>query len=116
MLPNCDQPRPACATHSLLFLLSWQQFPHPRTIFDPELPGEQEYLYFVMVELNMDDIRELKRVTQLEMKGTLDADALKTFVEVTWLNKPILSGLTDVRETAWTCNEHHTDECMKKHH
>lgn len=35
-----------------------------------------------MVELNMDDIRELKRITALEMQGTLDADGVKAFVEV----------------------------------
>ena len=29
----------------------------------------------------MDDIRELKRVTQLEMQGTLDADGVKAFVD-----------------------------------
>ena len=50
-----------------------------RTIPDPEFPGEpDEKLYFVMVELNMDDIKELKRVTMLEMHG------LKAFVEVSW--------------------------------
>ena len=52
-----------------------------RTIPDPEFPGEDEHLYFVMVEFNMDDIRELKRITQLELTGTLDADGLKAFVE-----------------------------------
>lgn len=35
-----------------------------------------------MVELNMDDIRELRRVTQIEMQGSLDADGVKAFVEV----------------------------------
>jgi len=39
-----------------------------------------------MVELNMDDIRELKRITALEMQGTLDADGVKAFVEATWLD------------------------------
>lgn len=54
-----------------------------RTIPDPEFPGEpDEKLYFVMVELNMDDIKELKRVTMLEMQGSLDQDGLKAFVEV----------------------------------
>ena len=54
-----------------------------RTIPDPECPGEEdEKLFFVMVELNMDDIRELRRVTQIEMQGTLDADGVKAFVEV----------------------------------
>lgn len=57
----------------------------PRTIPDPNFPGEDEILYFVMVELNFDDIKELKRITALEMQGTLDADGLKAFVEVTQL-------------------------------
>ncbi|CAL1133886.1 unnamed protein product [Cladocopium goreaui] len=53
-----------------------------RTIPDPEFPGEEdEKLFFVMVELNMDDIRELRRVTQIEMQGSLDADGVKAFVE-----------------------------------
>ena len=30
----------------------------------------------------MDDIKELKRVTALEMQGSLDSDGLKAFVEV----------------------------------
>lgn len=34
----------------------------------------------------MDDIRELKRITALEMQGTLDADGVKAFVEATWLD------------------------------
>lgn len=54
----------------------------PRTVPDPELPGEGELLYFVMVEMNIEDIKELRRITQLEMEGTLDADGLKAFVEV----------------------------------
>ena len=54
-----------------------------RTIPDPEFPGEpDELLYFVMVELNMDDIKELRRATALEMQGSLDQDGLKAFVEV----------------------------------
>jgi len=52
---------------------------------DPEFPGEEEYLYFVMVEFNVEDIRELRRITQLELTGTLDADGLKAFVEVSYL-------------------------------
>ena len=51
---------------------------------DPEFPGEEEYLYFVMVEFNIEDIRELRRITQLELTGTLDADGVKAFVEVPW--------------------------------
>lgn len=51
---------------------------------DPEFPGEDEWLYFVMVEFNLDDIRELKKITQIELQGSLDADGLKAFVEVTY--------------------------------
>ncbi|CAL1164245.1 unnamed protein product [Cladocopium goreaui] len=52
-----------------------------RTMEDPEFPGEDEYLFFVMVEFNIEDIRELRRITQLELTGTLDADGVKAFVE-----------------------------------
>lgn len=47
---------------------------------------EEDVLYFVCVELNLDDVRELRRITQLEMAGTLDSEGLKAFVEVAWLN------------------------------
>ncbi|CAK9011868.1 Uncharacterized protein SCF082_LOCUS11278 [Durusdinium trenchii] len=51
------------------------------TIPDPEFPGEDEVLFFVMVEFNIDDIKELRRVTQIELTGTLDADGLRAFVD-----------------------------------
>lgn len=35
-----------------------------------------------MVEFNIDDVKELRRITQIEMSGHLDADGLKAFVEV----------------------------------
>ena len=54
----------------------------PRTVADPEFPGENELLYFVMVEMNIEDVKELRRITQLEMEGTLDSEGLKAFVEV----------------------------------
>ena len=38
-------------------------------------------LYFVLVEFNLEDIKEMKLVIQLEMTGTLDRDGLKSFVE-----------------------------------
>lgn len=54
-----------------------------RTVPDPEFPGEpDELLYFAMVEINMDDIKELKRITALEMQGSLDSDGLRAFVDV----------------------------------
>jgi len=37
-----------------------------------------------MVEFNVEDIKELKRITTLELQGTLDADGVKQFVEVTY--------------------------------
>lgn len=49
---------------------------------DPEFPGEDEHLFFVLVEFNVEDVRELKRITELELQGSLDADGLKAFVEV----------------------------------
>lgn len=48
---------------------------------DPEFPGEDEHLYFVLVEFNVEDIKELKRIVALELTGTLDADGVKAFVE-----------------------------------
>ncbi|CAJ1400261.1 unnamed protein product [Effrenium voratum] len=52
------------------------------TIGDPEFPDDpEERLYFVMVELNIEDVRELKRVTEMELSGTLDKDGVKAFVE-----------------------------------
>lgn len=53
-----------------------------RTMPDPEFPGEDEHLFFVLVEFNVEDVRELKRITELELQGSLDADGLKAFVEV----------------------------------
>ena len=53
---------------------------------DPEFPGEAEFLYFVLIEFNIEDIKEYKRITALEMTGTLDPDGVKAFVEVTQLN------------------------------
>lgn len=43
-------------------------------------------LFFVMVEFNVDDLKELKRVTQIELSGKLDKDGLKAFVEASWYN------------------------------
>jgi hypothetical protein len=74
------------SSHSFCFGSSKQQLGHPRTIPDPEFPGEDEHLFFVMVELNLDDVKELKRVTALEMQGTLDAEGVKAFVEALQLN------------------------------
>ena len=69
------------SNHSFFFGSSKQQLGHLRTIPDPEFPGEDEHLFFVMVELNLDDVKELKRVKALEMQGTLDAEGVKAFVE-----------------------------------
>ena len=41
---------------------------------------------FVLVEFNIEDIKELKRITQLELTGTLDPDGVKAFVEAPWQN------------------------------
>ena len=55
---------------------------HVRVVQDPELPEDPNaVLYFVMVELNVENIAELKRITQLEINGTLDSDGLAQFVE-----------------------------------
>ena len=54
----------------------------PRTIQDPEFPDDPaEQLFFVLVELNLENVSELKRVTQMELHGSLDNEGLKQFVE-----------------------------------
>ena len=55
-----------------------------RTIPDPESPEDK--LFFVFVEINIDDIRELKRITKLELSGGVDAETLSAFTKV-WLLK-----------------------------
>ncbi|CAL1174314.1 unnamed protein product [Cladocopium goreaui] len=52
-----------------------------KTMEDPEFPGEDEFLYFVLIEFNIEDIKEYKRITALEMTGTLDPDGVKAFVD-----------------------------------
>ena len=65
---------------------------NPRTIPDPEFPGDaEELLYFVLVELNVENISELRRACKLELEGTLDEEGLKQFVEAwplssTWIS------------------------------
>ena len=59
----------------------WSHEPVPRTVQNPELPDENDLLYFVLVELNIENIAELKRVTKLELEGQLVPDQLKQFVE-----------------------------------
>lgn len=56
-----------------------------RTVQNPELPDDPtELLFFVLVELNVENIAELKRITSLEMEGTPDSDQLKQFVEASF--------------------------------
>lgn len=59
-----------------------------RTIPDPELPDSNHVLYFVLVEFNLENISELKRVMKLEMEGRLDNETLGQFVEA-WFRKPL---------------------------
>ena len=51
-----------------------------RTIPCPEAP-DTDLLYYVFIEINIDDIRELRRVTTLELNGTVDADMLAAFTQ-----------------------------------
>lgn len=62
-----------------------------------------------MVELNMDDTRELKRITALEMQGTLDADWVKAFVEVSWL-KPLIYHVIRY------CQQQHPLVCIERNY
>ena len=50
-----------------------------RTIADPESPDDS--LYFVFIEINIDDIRELQKITKLEISGRIDADILQAFTQ-----------------------------------
>lgn len=36
---------------------------------------------FPLVEFNIEDIKELRRITKIEMEGSLDQDGLKAFVD-----------------------------------
>lgn len=59
----------------------------PRTIQDPEFPDDPtKQLFFVLVELNLENISEVKRVTQMELQGSLDEEGVKQFVEARVLN------------------------------
>ena len=42
-----------------------------------------------MVELNIEDVKELKRVTQMETEGVLDKDGVKAFVEAGFWEAPV---------------------------
>ena len=55
-----------------------------RTISDPESPEDK--LFFAFVEINIDDIRELRRITKLELSGGVDAETLAAFTKVSLLN------------------------------
>ena len=49
------------------------------TIEDPEDPDD--VLYFVLVNIDVKNVNELKRITSLEIAGTVDPDLLKAFTE-----------------------------------
>ena len=50
-----------------------------RTIDDPESPEDK--LYFMFIEINVDDVRELQRITKLELSGRIDAECLTAFTK-----------------------------------
>ncbi|CAE7348426.1 MDN1, partial [Symbiodinium pilosum] len=50
-----------------------------RTITDPESPEDK--LYFMFIEINIDDVRELERITKLELNGSIDAECLAAFTK-----------------------------------
>ena len=50
-----------------------------RTIADPESPDDS--LYFVFIEINIDDIRELQKITKLEIAGAIDENILQAFTQ-----------------------------------
>ena len=54
----------------------------PRWIQDPELPDdEEEKLFFTMINLDMSNITEVRRLTKLEMEGCIDQAGLDEFVK-----------------------------------
>lgn len=54
----------------------------PRFIQDPEVPDDpDEKLFFVIINLDVSSITELRRITQLEIEGNIDAAGLKEFVK-----------------------------------
>ena len=56
-----------------------------RHIPDPELPDDpDEKLFYTIINLDMSNFTEVKRVTKLEMEGKIDQDGLKEFVKA-WL-------------------------------
>lgn len=57
--------------------------PQPRFIQDPELPDDSdERLWFTIVNLDLSNISELRRITKLEMEGTIDKAGLEEFTKV----------------------------------
>ena len=54
----------------------------PRWIQDPELPDdEEEKLFFTMINLDMSNITEVRRLTKLEMEGCINQAGLDEFVK-----------------------------------
>ena len=54
----------------------------PRWIQDPELPDdEEEKLFFTMINLDMSNVTEVRRLTKLEMEGCIDQAGLDEFVK-----------------------------------
>ena len=55
---------------------------NPRWIQDPELPDdEEEKLYFTMINMDMSNLTEVRRLTKLEMEGCIDQAGLDEFVK-----------------------------------
>lgn len=52
---------------------------------DPE-----EKLYFVIISLDVSNISELRKITQLEIEGKIDKDGLKEFVKAHTLSNHYL--------------------------
>ena len=46
---------------------------------DPESP--EDSLYYCFIEINIDDLRELQRITKMEISGKIDEGTLKAFTE-----------------------------------
>lgn len=52
-----------------------------RFITDPELPDDDEKLFFTIINLDMASLSEVRRLTSLELEGRIDQAGLDAFVK-----------------------------------
>ena len=70
----------------------------PRWIQDPELPDdEEERLYFTMINMDMSNLTEVRRLTKLEMEGCIDQAGLDEFVKACPTKNVVISSYCPTR-------------------